>query len=78
MTLIIGGAYQGKTDYAKERFGFSEHEIIDGESCDPAEAFHAECIKNYHLLIRRLLDAQKDPVAFRRSCSGKTAESLFC
>ena len=29
MVLIIGGAYQGKTAYAKERFGFGDDDIFD-------------------------------------------------
>lgn len=28
MELIIGGAYQGKTDFAKEKFGFSDEDIF--------------------------------------------------
>lgn len=64
MTLIIGGAYQGKTDYAKSRFGFSDDEILNGESCAFSDVFHAKCVKNYHLLIRRLLDEERDPAAF--------------
>ncbi|MCL1794865.1 MAG: bifunctional adenosylcobinamide kinase/adenosylcobinamide-phosphate guanylyltransferase [Oscillospiraceae bacterium] len=30
MILIFGGAYQGKLDYAKQRFASGENEIIDG------------------------------------------------
>ena len=29
MILIIGGAYQGKTAYAKERFGLEDDDIFD-------------------------------------------------
>lgn len=33
MILITGGSYQGKLDFARRRFGFSEAEI---QSCDDA------------------------------------------
>ena len=29
MILIIGGAYQGKLDYAKEKFGLKDEDIFD-------------------------------------------------
>ena len=29
MDLIIGGAYQGKLDYAKEKYGLSENDVFD-------------------------------------------------
>ena len=29
MILIIGGAYQGKLDYAKEKFGLRDEDIFD-------------------------------------------------
>lgn len=47
MVLIIGGAYQGKRDYALETLGYPPGRIVG----------HAECI------IRDLLDAGKDPLA---------------
>jgi adenosyl cobinamide kinase/adenosyl cobinamide phosphate guanylyltransferase len=56
MKMIIGGAYQGKTDYAVNACGVPRDEIIDGKDCAPGEALTAGCIKNFHLLIKRLGD----------------------
>ena len=38
MTVIIGGAYQGKCTYAREKYGLSESDIsvCEGETFDPA------------------------------------------
>ncbi len=62
MRLITGGAYQGKTEFAVSEFGISD--IKDGEKCDISEVFTVKCIKNYHILIRRLMDENIDPVEF--------------
>lgn len=43
MDLIIGGAYQGKTDYAKRKYGLTDAQIY---TCTEAEdiVFGARCI----------------------------------
>lgn len=51
MKMIIGGAYQGKSDYAKKKY--PEIRWIDGESCTKQELFHAEGIFHFHKYIER-------------------------
>ena len=46
MYLIIGGAYQGKLEYAKERFGLMNEEISDCYE-DEGPDFSKRCL--YHL-----------------------------
>ena len=42
MILIIGGAYQGKLDFAKDTFGLTEADI---HICDPGKIdFSQQCI----------------------------------
>ena len=43
MDLIIGGAYQGKLEYARKRYGFDDNEIY---TCTEAEgiSFDRKCI----------------------------------
>ena len=42
MILIIGGAWQGKLDFARETFGLSQEEIY---TCSPGEIdFSKRCI----------------------------------
>lgn len=64
MILITGGAYQGKTAYAKARFSGI---VTDGAACDIEAAKSAEILKNYHLLLRRAAAAGTDAEAFTRA-----------
>lgn len=69
MIMITGGAYQGKTEYAKQRFGFSDDEILSGGSCEFEAVFAAKSVTEYHLLIKRLLENNTDVQDFsRRLC----------
>ena len=43
MELIIGGAYQGKTDFAKENFNIADGEILVCDS-DKEPVFDKKCI----------------------------------
>lgn len=46
MDIIIGGAYQGKLDYAKETFAVSEEDVfVCGDSCEID--YSKKCI--YHI-----------------------------
>lgn len=61
MIMITGGAYEGKTDFVKTHYGC---EITDGKSCDFESVFTAECVSNYHLLVKRLIESGQDILAF--------------
>lgn len=50
MEMIIGGAYQGKTDYAKEKY--PELDWIDGISASENELLDAQGILNFQEYIR--------------------------
>ena len=45
MELIIGGAFQGKTDFAKENFGISQEDIFVCEK-NSAPNFDKKCISH--------------------------------
>ncbi len=64
MIMITGGAFQGKTEYAKQRFGFSDNDILNGESCDFEAVFTAKCVTEYHLLVKRLIEKNIDVLEF--------------
>lgn len=53
MKMIIGGAYQGKLAYAKEKY--PDIAWIDGESCEFQEIYHCEGIDHFHRYIERVL-----------------------
>ena len=55
MILVIGGAYQGKLEYVKERFHIQSEDIFDGESDSYENLVHRKVIVNFHSLMRRFL-----------------------
>lgn len=56
MILIIGGAYQGKLDFAREKFGVSDIFVCTGGEID----FSRKCIYN----IEAFTACHPDPVAY--------------
>ena len=72
MILVIGGCFQGKRDYVKERFGISEEEILtvpeslnlsDEKGYSGGDGLPEEirAVNGYHRLIRRQLAEGMDP-----------------
>jgi len=55
MILIVGGAFQGKKDYALSNFGMEEKEFVNGESCAFNDIFTCRGVDHFHTYIRRLL-----------------------
>lgn len=64
MIIITGGAFSGKKDYAKKRFGFSDEEILNGENCSLEAVFSAKCIADFQLIVKRLLEENADVQTF--------------
>ena len=62
MEMIIGGAFQGKTEYARRKH--PQIVFADGGSMDPEQAFTVQGINHFEGLIRRLLLAGEDPFSF--------------
>lgn len=62
MILIIGGAYQGKTLYAREKY--PSVSWTDGKTCEREDIFTCEGITEFHEYIRRMLQYVKDPETF--------------
>ena len=61
MRMIIGGAYQGKLDYAVNEYGISKKEIAD-EYNYCFESSYIKCINNFHLIIKAFLEKGQDPI----------------
>lgn len=64
MILIIGGAYEGKTQYAVKNLGITESEILDGKTCEYRDLFSAKAVNNFHLLIKRLIESGENALEF--------------
>lgn len=56
MKLVIGGAYQGKLEFAKALTKKEEPLIAEGEHLTPESIEKADIVSNFHLYIRRLLE----------------------
>ena len=64
MIMITGGAFQGKTAYAKSRFSLSESDILDGRDCELSGIGSPKCITHYELTVKRMIEASIDPLKF--------------
>ena len=60
MILIIGGAFQGKTEYVKNHFGVKIEEIYDAYIPENTDGEHV-CINHLHEYIKAQLKEGKDP-----------------
>ncbi|MBQ3919385.1 MAG: bifunctional adenosylcobinamide kinase/adenosylcobinamide-phosphate guanylyltransferase [Oscillospiraceae bacterium] len=65
MIFITGGAYQGKIRYARSLGARDEDIIHGGKFC--ALPQHISCIAEYHLHIRRQIEAGIDPAEAARA-----------
>ena len=54
MKLIIGGAFQGKLEYARTQYGFADG-WIDGADCAPEAIEGCRGIFHFEAYVRRLL-----------------------
>lgn len=57
MKMIIGGAYQGKYEYVRQKFKIKDW--IDGSTCKEEEVFKCEGINYFHEYIRRQMQEGK-------------------
>ncbi|MGI6006875.1 MAG: bifunctional adenosylcobinamide kinase/adenosylcobinamide-phosphate guanylyltransferase [Ruminococcus sp.] len=58
MKLVIGGAFQGKVDYSRERYGIDLW--ADGRSCQWDEIFRTKGVHHFHEYIKRMLKEGKE------------------
>ena len=67
MIMITGGAFQGKTEYARKQFSLSDCDIVDCGDCNITQIKNAKCVKHYELAVKRLLEQGEDPLEFTRT-----------
>ena len=77
MKMIIGGAYQGKRDFAKTAFHLADEDIY---TCTGGEIdFSAPCIDRIEEFTLACVKAGKDPVAlFRENREAWKDSILIC
>ena len=75
MVLIIGGAYQGKLDYAKVTFSIADNEVF---TCDSAEIdFSRRCIYCIEEFTLACVRETIDPTEYFRSRREKWEDSIL-
>ena len=82
MDLIIGGAYQGKTEYARKHFDIKDEEIFTCAE-DGRIDLSSRCIRSLQSYVLACVRAGIEPYeAFQKDDSWKNAvilcEDIFC
>lgn len=74
MDLIIGGAYQGKTDFAKEKYGLKEEDFY---FCTGAEKEEIDFSKRCICGIEKFVFAHSDAVEIFEAHKEEWEKSIF-
>lgn len=75
MVLIIGGAYQGKLDFAKSEFNLSQEDIF---TCSGGEIdFSKPCIDHIEEFTLACAQSGEDAAAYFRSHRGQWQDSVL-
>ena len=61
MILIIGGAFQGKLDYAKEEYGLTDSDVFTCEEGSTAVGFDEKIVDHFERYIYALIKAGQVP-----------------
>ena len=64
MNLIIGGAYQGKLDYARETYHIQENDIVHCRETDSYIDFSKTCVDHIEEFVLSCVRSGQDPVAY--------------
>ncbi len=77
MNLIIGGAYQGKLDFAKSAYDYQPEDIF---TCSGGEIdFSTGCIDHVEEFVLACVKEEKDPIAYFKAHKDKWQDStLIC
>ena len=60
MILVVGGAFQGKKEYAKKMFSLTDADFVDGKVCGSEELYQAKAVTHFHEYVRRCLKDGRD------------------
>lgn len=77
MKLILGGRQQGKLELAKMQYALKPHEICDGANCPIDRIPQSRAVNHLHLLIRRLMEAGKDPAEWVEQACLQNPEMIW-
>ncbi len=77
MKLVIGGAYQGKREFASGRYNISKTGWTDGNVCSGEDVLNATAVYDFHIFIRRLLGEGQDIGQFVRDLCDKNPQLVI-
>ncbi|WP_095172786.1 MULTISPECIES: bifunctional adenosylcobinamide kinase/adenosylcobinamide-phosphate guanylyltransferase [Blautia] len=77
MQLIIGGAFQGKKEYAMAVQGLEEKDMKDGAKASYEDIFSARCLYHFHEWIRARLLENRNLSKLEEELSGKNPEIVL-
>lgn len=75
MKFVTGGAYEGKTEFAMDKYRICPEDITDAASADEEEMFKAVCIKNYQDFIKRIL--AENPEEFTQKLISENPDAVI-
>jgi len=70
MILVTGGAYNGKTEFARSLLSESAGDpaarikVAEGGSCPEEDIYKASVLENFHLYVQRFPEKMEDPEEF--------------
>lgn len=59
MRLIVGGAFQGKYKFAREKLNIQDG-WADGDDCQFSDIYHCRAIQHFHRYVKRALEDHVD------------------
>lgn len=62
MRLIVGGAYQGKLEYATSKYGLNL--VVDGKSCTIEDTYSCEVLNNFQECIKNHFTQLDDVISY--------------
>lgn len=77
MKLIIGGAYQGKREFAKKKYGFDDADVFDCAEHDGDIDFDAPCVCSLEEYVRHAVKNGVDATAHLKSHRGEWDNTVF-
>ena len=77
MNLIIGGAFQGKLDWAREHYGITDDSIFLCMEDTPEIDFSRTCINHLEEFVLACIRSETDPVAYLKAHWEDWRQSTF-
>ena len=77
MRLVIGGAWQQKTEAACRYFRMEKEDLIDGRICDLEDIYTCSGIHHFHLYIKRMMEQNPEVSGFAEKLEQNNPDILL-